>query len=93
MAFGSDNGVFPHKDTGKEFAALVGYGLSELEVLRMATIYASELLGVDDRAELSKGKRADIIAVSGNPLDDITAMESVAFVMKQGVVLKQINGD
>ena len=93
MAFGSDNGVFPHKDTGKEFAALVRYGLSELEVLRMATIYAAELLGVEDRAELSKGKRADIIAVSRNPLDDITIMESVVFVMKQGVVLKQLNGD
>lgn len=91
MAFGSDNGVFPHKDTGKEFAALVRNGISELDALRMATINAAELLGVEDRAELSKGKRADIIAVSGNPLDDIATMESVAFVMKQGVVLKQIN--
>jgi len=88
MAFGSDNGVFPHKDTALEFAALVRNGISEIDALRMATLYAVELLGVDDRGLLEQGKRADIIAVSGNPLSDITSMQSVSFVMKQGVVYK-----
>jgi imidazolonepropionase-like amidohydrolase len=89
MAFGSDNGVFPHRDTALEFAALTRMGISEIDTLRMATIYAVELLGIDDRGELIAGKRADIIAVPGNPLNDITKMEAVSFVMKQGKVFKQ----
>jgi imidazolonepropionase-like amidohydrolase len=88
MAFGSDNGVFPHRDTALEFAALVRGGVSEADALRMATINAANLLGVDDRGELLAGKRADIIAVPGNPLQDITTMEQVSFVMKQGEVFK-----
>lgn len=88
MAFGTDNGVFPHADSGLEFEVLVRYGASEIHALRMATMYAAELLGVDDRGEIAQGKRADLIAVEGNPLDDITAMESVSFVMKQGAVYK-----
>jgi imidazolonepropionase-like amidohydrolase len=55
----------------------------------MATINAAELLGVSDRGELKVDMRADIVAVPGNPLDDITVMESVTFVMKQGTVYKQ----
>lgn len=89
MAFGSDNGVFPHRDTSLEFGALTRLGISNIDALRMATINASKLLGVEDRGELVVGKRADIVAVPGNPLDDITQMEAVSFVMKQGVVFKQ----
>ncbi len=88
MAFGSDSGVFPHRDTALEFAALTRKGISKIDTLRMATIYAAELLGVSDRGELKAGMRADIIAVPGNPLKNITLMESVPFVMKQGVVIK-----
>lgn len=88
MAFGSDNGVFPHADTGLEFGALVRNGISEIDALRMATIFAAELLGVNDRGELIKGMRADLIAVPGNPLQDISTMESVSFVMKQGTIHK-----
>ena len=54
----------------------------------IATINAAELLGVDDRGEIAVGKLADIIAVDGNPLDDISTMESVRFVMKGGEVYK-----
>lgn len=89
MAFGSDNGVFPHSDTALEFAALTRKGIANIDTLRMATINAAELLGVNDRGELKVNMRADIVAVPGNPLDDITVMESVAFVMKQGRVYKQ----
>lgn len=89
MAFGSDNGVFPHGDTPLEFAALTRQGISNIDSLRMATINAAELLGVNDRGQLKANMRADIVAVPGNPLDDITVMESVAFVMKQGQIFKQ----
>lgn len=89
MAFGSDNGVFPHKDTALEFAALTRKGISNLDVVRMATINAAELLGVDDRGDLKQGLRADIVAVPGNPLTDIKVMESVSFVMKQGNIYKK----
>lgn len=88
MAFGTDAGVFAHGDNGKEFAALVARGLPEAHVLKMATIYAADLLGVDDRGVIEAGKRADLIAVPGNPLDDISVMEDVRFVMKQGEVYK-----
>jgi len=88
MAFGSDSGVFPHADTPLEFESLLRHGISEADVLRMATIFAAELLGVNDRGIIAPGKRADIIAVSGDPLKDISTMKSVTFVMKQGVVYK-----
>jgi imidazolonepropionase-like amidohydrolase len=57
-------------------------GISPIDSLRMATVNAAELLGVDDRGQLKVGMRVDIIAVSKNPLEDITAMEAVSFVMK-----------
>ena len=88
MAFGTDAGVFAHGENGREFAALVARGLPEEHVLRMATIYAADLLGVDDRGVIEAGKRADLIAVPGNPLDDISVMEDVRFVMKQGEIFK-----
>ncbi len=88
MAFGSDSGVYRHGDNGLEFAALMRFGMPADHVLRMATVYAADLLGVDDRGEIATGKRADLIAVNGDPLEDITVMESVAFVMKQGEVVR-----
>jgi len=73
---------------GREFAALVKRGLPPTHVLKMATVYAADLLGVDDRGVIGEGKRADVIAVPGNPLEDISVMENVRFVMKAGVVYK-----
>ena len=89
IAFGTDAAVFPHGDNAKEFAAYVEAGMSPLEALRSATINAAELLGVDDRGRIAKGLLADIVAVPGNPLEDITATERVSFVMKGGVVYKR----
>jgi imidazolonepropionase-like amidohydrolase len=89
MAFGTDAGVFPHGDNGKEFAALVARDLPEEHVLKMATVYAADLLGVDDRGVIAEGKRADLVAVPGNPLEDIRVMEDVRFVMKLGKVYKR----
>ncbi len=88
MAFGSDAGVFPHGDNAKEFAALVARDLPEEHALKMATIYAAGLLGVDDRGVIAEGKRADLVAVPGNPLEDIRVMEDVRFVMKLGKIYK-----
>lgn len=88
MAFGTDSAVFRHGDNGREFAALVARDLPEAHVLKMATVYAADLLGVDDRGSIAAGKRADLIAVPGNPLANIRVMEDVRFVMKQGVVYR-----
>lgn len=88
MAFGTDSGVFPHAEAGKEFTALVNQGVPNLLALQMATINAADLLGVDDRGELKEGKLADIVAVAGNPMNNIKTMENVVFVMKGGKVYK-----
>ena len=88
MALGTDAGVFEHGLNGREFAALVANGIPPDHALKMATVYAAELLGVDDRGIIEKGKRADLIAVDGDPLRDISVMQDVRFVMKQGVVYK-----
>jgi imidazolonepropionase-like amidohydrolase len=89
MALGTDSCIFPHGQNGREFAALVASGVPEQHALKMATIYAAELLGVDDRGVIAVGKRADLVAVPGNPLDDIQVMEDVQFVMKLGTVYRQ----
>jgi imidazolonepropionase-like amidohydrolase len=88
IAYGTDSGVLEHDQVGKEFYAMVRRGMTPLHALQTATINAADLLGVDDRAELKPGLLADIIAVPGNPLDDIRVMEQVTFVMKDGVVIK-----
>lgn len=89
LAFGTDSGVFPHGEAGKEFTALVNRGVPPLLALQMATINAADLLGVDDRGELKVGMLADIVAVAGNPVDNIKTMENVVFVMKGGKVYKK----
>ena len=89
IAFGTDAGVYPHGDNAKEFAALVDRGMTPLEALRSATIHAAALLGVEDRGRLAPGLLADLVAVPGNPLDDIRVTEDVRFVMKGGVVYKR----
>ena len=88
IAFGTDAAVYPHGLNGREFALMTGLGMTPLNALRSATTVAASLLGVDDRGTLAAGKLADIVAVPGNPLDDIKVMERVSFVMKDGVVVK-----
>jgi imidazolonepropionase-like amidohydrolase len=85
IAFGTDAGVFPHGQNAGEFALLVEAGLSPTEALLAATRSAAEVLGMQDEiGSLSVGKRADLVAVPGNPLQDIRRMEKVEFVMKDG---------
>jgi imidazolonepropionase-like amidohydrolase len=89
IAFGTDAGVFMHGKNGKEFGYMVQGGMPAMEALRCATVHAAELLGVSDiLGSIEKGKRADVVAVSGDPLNDIQVMERVTFVMKDGVVYK-----
>ena len=88
MAFGTDAGVFPHGDNAKEFAAQVKYGMEPIETIRSATIYAADLLDVHDRGYIAPGLLADLIAVPGNPLENIEALQDVRFVMKGGKICK-----
>jgi len=89
IAFGTDAAVFPHGDNAKEFAALVDRGMSNIEAIRTATLNAADLLGVDDRGRIAAGTLADIVAVPGNPLEDIYTLEGVTFVMMGGAVYKR----
>ncbi|MDA2913885.1 amidohydrolase family protein [Acidobacteriia bacterium AH_259_A11_L15] len=89
MAFGSDAGVYPHGDNARQFAYMVEYGMTPLEAIQAATINAAELLGWADRVgALEPGLFADLIAVEGNPLEDVTVLERVGFVMKGGTVIR-----
>ncbi|MCU0989328.1 MAG: amidohydrolase family protein, partial [Xanthomonadales bacterium] len=88
IAFGTDAGVSPHGDNALEFAYMVEAGMPPLEAIRAATMTAAELLGVQNElGSIAAGKLADIIAVNGNPLDDIALLQNVAFVMKDGAVV------
>lgn len=89
IAFGTDAGVYPHGWNGKQFFYMVKYGLTPIQAIQSATINSADLLDWKDKTgSITKGKLADIIAVQGNPLDDITILEHVKFVMKDGIVYK-----
>jgi imidazolonepropionase-like amidohydrolase len=86
IAFGTDTGVGPHGDNALEFGYMVEAGMPPAEVLQAATFMAAQVLGEQDLGQLAPGFRADVVAVAGNPLDDIALTRTVAFVMKDGVV-------
>ncbi|MCL7713521.1 metal-dependent hydrolase family protein [Stenotrophomonas mori] len=89
IAFGTDQGVGPHGDNAREFIYMVEAGIPAAYALQAATVHAAEVLGVDDQGVLEPGKRADVIALAGDPLEDIGAVMDVRFVMKDGVIHKQ----
>lgn len=90
IAFGTDAGVSPHGENAQEFALMVRGGMPPAEALQAATRNAAELLGNwDQMGSIEVGKLADLVAVPGNPLEDITLTERVAFVMKGGVAYRQ----
>jgi imidazolonepropionase-like amidohydrolase len=88
IGFGSDTGELPHGENARELLALVDAGLSPLEAVRAATSTAAEILDLDDRGVIAPGRLADLIAVPGDPLADISALQRVDFVMKGGEVLR-----
>ena len=91
IALGSDAGVVPHGTNARELEWLVKAGVSEAEALRIATVNTADHLGLaDETGRLESGMKADMIAVSGNPLQDITLLQKVMFVMKNGVVSKHV---
>ena len=88
IAFGTDQGVGPHGDNAREFLYMVEAGIPAAYALQAATIHAAEVLGVDDQGVVEAGKRADIIAMPGDPLADIGNVMKVDFVMKDGAVYR-----
>jgi imidazolonepropionase-like amidohydrolase len=90
IAFGTDSGVYPHGLNGRQFAYQVRCGQSPLEAIQSATVHAAELIRWQDRiGRIEAGYLADIIAVNGDPLQDIRLLETPAFVMKDGAILRR----
>jgi imidazolonepropionase-like amidohydrolase len=89
IAYGTDAGVYPHGLNARQFAWQVRYGQTPMEAIRSATVSAAELIGKDKEiGAIAPGMSADLIAVAGDPLQDVKVLENVAFVMKEGKVYK-----
>ncbi|MEO1135997.1 MAG: amidohydrolase family protein [Pseudomonadota bacterium] len=89
IAFGTDSGVSKHGDNAREFGLLVEAGMTPMEAIRSATVYGADNLGQSDvLGSIAPGKYGDLVAVEGDPLADITELEDVDFVMKEGVAYK-----
>lgn len=89
IAFGTDTGVSKHGDNAREFELMVKYGMDSNEAIKSATVHAAQLLGIPHEiGSIETGKRADIVAVNGNPLADISTLRAVKFVMKEGKIYK-----
>jgi imidazolonepropionase-like amidohydrolase len=87
IAFGTDSGIYPHGLNARQFAYQVHCGQSPLGAIQSATIHAAELIRWEDRVgRIAPGYLADIIAVNGNPLQDIRLLENAVFVMKDGAI-------
>jgi imidazolonepropionase-like amidohydrolase len=93
IACGTDAPAIPHGRNAKELIALVDRGMTPVQAIRAATTVAADLIDVDDRGRLAPGLLADVVAVPGDPLDDITLTEQVRFVMKGGQVYRHDDGD
>lgn len=90
FAYGTDAAVIPHGRNAKDFHMLVGeFGVAPMDAIRMATTNAADLVGIGDKTgAIRPGLWADLIAVEGNPLEEIRRLESVSFVMKAGMVYR-----
>jgi imidazolonepropionase-like amidohydrolase len=89
IAFGTDCGVSPHGDNAQEFELMVAGGMRPMEAIQSATMTTAQLLRIEeDLGSIEQAKIADIVAVSGDPLNDISVMRDVVFVMKAGKVFK-----
>jgi imidazolonepropionase-like amidohydrolase len=89
IAFGTDSGVIPHGTEARQFAYYVRFGLTPIQAIQSATRWAAELLRRQDQVGMvAPGLFADLIAVPGDPTDDVTLLEHVPFVMKGGALVK-----
>ena len=89
MIFGTDGGVYPNGDNAKQFATMTAWGMTPIQAIRAATVTAAEALGRSgDVGAIAVGRYGDLIAVAGDPLADVTRLQSVAWVMKGGIVYK-----
>ena len=90
IAFGTDAGVYPHGENAHEFELMVQAGIPPMYAIQAATVNAAQLLKRDrDLGSVTAGKFADLVAVSGNPVDDVGLLRQISFVMKEGVVYKR----
>jgi len=89
MTFGTDAGVYPHGDNGKQFAKMVQWGMTPLQAIQAATLNAGEALGrTGDVGQIAQGLYGDMVAVRGDPLSDVTLLEHVDAVIKGGKLVK-----
>jgi len=89
IAFGTDSGVYPHGDNARQFAKMVEWGMKPIDAIQAATLNAADLIGLAGKAgSIESGYYADIIAVDGNPLENVTVLEKMKFVMKGGAVAR-----
>jgi imidazolonepropionase-like amidohydrolase len=89
MIYGTDAGIFPHGENAKQFAVMVRYGMTPLEAIRAATSDAAEALDSRDVGIVEPGRFADLVAVEGDPLADVSLLEQVAAVVKGGVLVER----
>ena len=91
VVFGTDSGVYPHGNNAIQFSYMVRFGMSPLDAIRSSTVKAAALLDMDeDVGSIAPGFFADLIAVNGNPLDDVTLLQDVRVVIKGGKVIKPL---
>ena len=88
LVFGTDAGIFPHGKNARQFKYMVEWGMTSLQAIQASTISTAKLFDMDDTGQIKESYQADIIGVEGNPLEDITILENVKFVMSDGVVIK-----
>jgi imidazolonepropionase-like amidohydrolase len=89
IAYGTDSGVYPHGQNGRQFAYMVRYGMTPMQAIQSATIRAAELLGKDDAlGSIAPRRFADLVAVDGDPLTNIRILENVAHVMQGGKTVR-----
>ena len=89
ISFGTDAGIYPHGKNARQFKYMVQWGMTSLQAIQAATINAADLFGIDDIGRIKESYEADIIGVEGNPLKNISILEKIRFVMKDGVIIKQ----
>ena len=88
ITFGTDAGIYPHGTNARQFKYMVEWGMTPLQAIQAATINTAELFGLSNTGMIKKNYEADIVGVKGNPLKDITTLENVSFVMKDGIIVK-----